>query len=143
MEVREALCRHQKELEDALCIFNHPLKAFFTCNRLEIYGLTEKEEEALEVINFLKERYLWGFKNFYFRTNLEAVRHSLRLASGLNSQLLGEREIFEQLSLWINKESFPLSLRELWKKILIFSQRVRRQLTSLLKGDTGRFVKLK
>jgi glutamyl-tRNA reductase len=82
-------------LEEALVIS--------TCNRSELYGVspdsTANAQDAME--NFLT-----GFHGLaasdldgrlYRQTNAEAVRHLFRVASGLDSMLLGEAEILGQV----------------------------------------------
>ena len=78
-----------------------------TCLRTEIYA--EAEETA-----FLKD-FLARFKGessdcfegcFYTRVNEEAITHLFTVAAGLDSQLIGENEIFHQV-----KEAFFLAKR--------------------------------
>ncbi|MFZ0635378.1 MAG: glutamyl-tRNA reductase [Candidatus Acidiferrales bacterium] len=74
-----------------------------TCNRSELYGVTPNPtadaQGAME--NFLTDFHgvssidLSG--RLYRQTNTEAVRHLFRVASGLDSMLLGEAEILGQV----------------------------------------------
>jgi glutamyl-tRNA reductase len=69
-----------------------------TCNRVEIYGVTQHEARWSESLLKALGR---GELNFhlqgYVRENSEAVRHLLRVASGLDSMVLGETEVIGQV----------------------------------------------
>jgi glutamyl-tRNA reductase len=85
----------------ATALYDHPavdeVAVLSTCNRLEIYLFTEDPEAALQAardtlgidadtVAFLQR---WD--------ELEAVRHLFRVASGLESQVLGEPQILSQV----------------------------------------------
>ena len=72
-----------------------------TCNRTEIYGAAEDSLKIEEVSNYLAE-----FRNLdpefisqktYRRAGSEVVRHLFEVASGIDSQMVGETEILGQL----------------------------------------------
>lgn len=73
-----------------------------TCNRVEFYQYaSEKSEQLPSVIRFYRER---GNKNAeklrelcYCRQKTTAARHLFRVASGLDSLVLGEDQVFHQL----------------------------------------------
>lgn len=74
-----------------------------TCNRLEIYGLAEEHEAALEeaVRTTLCQargipRDLFDNHSFW-RTNLDVIQHALEVSAGLESQMVGETEILSQM----------------------------------------------
>ncbi len=71
-----------------------------TCNRSEIYGISESASFA-DVERFFASyhRVPPGDLNrvFYRRSGLEAVRHLYRVTSGLDSMLLGEAEVLGQV----------------------------------------------
>jgi len=66
-----------------------------TCNRTEFYLAASSAEEALASMH----GHLGGSdtEHWYERRRLEAARHLCRVASGLDSMVLGETEIFGQL----------------------------------------------
>ncbi len=81
-----------------------------TCNRVEIYTVTEEYETTRKNV----EEYVNGFIPFnnqenlvQFLTNMDSVKHLLRVSSGLESMIIGEDQIQMQV-----KESFELALRE-------------------------------
>ena len=72
-----------------------------TCNRFELYLVTEKPDEARrEALAYLKEKLGEHFdegKHIYERRQTEAVQHLFRVASGLDSMVVGENEILAQV----------------------------------------------
>ncbi|HEY2726542.1 MAG TPA: glutamyl-tRNA reductase, partial [Parafilimonas sp.] len=69
-----------------------------TCNRTEIYGITENAED---LINLLCLETLGDVQTFnqssYIKTGTEAIEHIFDVAAGLDSQILGDYEIVGQL----------------------------------------------
>lgn len=66
-----------------------------TCNRTEFYLAAPSGEEAVKVL--LEKLGDDRPEHWYARRKLEAARHLCRVASGLDSMVLGETEIFGQL----------------------------------------------
>ncbi|MTV48479.1 glutamyl-tRNA reductase [Heliobacillus mobilis] len=107
VEVREKLSFTEAQLSEAL----HKLQGMAgiegccilsTCNRTEIYGAsTDMEKGMTAVKRFVLE---WGqlqpqdfSKYFYVHTLYDAIRHLFRVASGLDSMVLGETQILGQV----------------------------------------------
>lgn len=83
-----------------------------TCNRMEIYAHSSCNKRCTDSITeFLADKFgVSGSdirKYFYILMDEQAVRHIFRVASGLDSQVLGETEILSQVrSAWlISRES--------------------------------------
>ena len=106
VEIRERLAFAENELPDRLgeigslpgieeCVI------LSTCNRVEIYGAGKRIEDAFAQVG----QYLIGHfeidspgaVDFYRLADEEAARHLFRVASGLDSMVLGETEIFGQV----------------------------------------------
>jgi glutamyl-tRNA reductase len=69
-----------------------------TCNRTEIYTQTSNTEKILEWWAFFHKVSVELLqKHTYIYTHQETVRHLLRVASGLDSMVLGETQVFGQL----------------------------------------------
>lgn len=81
------LCRENPQISDAL-VLN-------TCNRLEFYFYAENETIVSETIEKHTgarwEKYAEKFNG------IDAAEHLFRVAAGLESQIIGENEIFSQL----------------------------------------------
>lgn len=71
-----------------------------TCNRTEIYCLAARDVQA-ELLSWLHSEELPETASlrsyFYYHEGLEAVRHLIRVAGGLDSLVLGEPQILGQL----------------------------------------------
>lgn len=72
-----------------------------TCNRIEFYGVAESEETIHQIQRLFCEQQ--GFAEDEFEKirlsirDFDAVQHLLSVASGLDSQLIGETEVFGQI----------------------------------------------
>ena len=82
-------------------VFHDDLESFFgisTCNRTEIYlvGKSGISKEVLrEALKRLDVKDI-SMDSFYFLSNHDALVHMCKVASGIDSQVLGEQEIFGQ-----------------------------------------------
>ena len=113
-----------------------------TCNRVEIYGvsgnLSLAREELVRFLCFyhaVAEEALC--RSVYFYEGEEAVRHLFRVASGLDSMVVGEYEILGQV-----KESYRLAsqegnvkslLHQFFERALRTAKRVREE-TEIARG---------
>lgn len=71
-----------------------------TCNRVEIYGVTEQvNPNYLNLFRYLASRDLDFTPHAYVREGDEAIKHLYSVASGLDSMVLGETEITGQVKL--------------------------------------------
>ncbi len=72
-----------------------------TCNRVEIYGLSDDIDSAFESAkNIISQgkKDMTNFEKFcYKKSGREALAHLFSVASGLDSQMIGETEIFGQV----------------------------------------------
>ena len=81
--------------------FGDKINSFFgisTCNRTEIYLVAEKNisnDIFRETMIFFKIPEI-PFQHFYFLHNQDALIHMCKVASGIDSQVLGEQEILGQ-----------------------------------------------
>ena len=82
-------------------LFGNEFESFFgisTCNRTEIYlvgksGISKKVfKEVLKTLNVIDI----SSDSFYFLSNHDALVHMCKVASGIDSQVLGEQEILGQ-----------------------------------------------
>lgn len=111
---RERLAFSQKDLSSALADLRHVKTlgeslVLSTCNRVEVYGVTSDIDGARqEVLQFLAASRKVGVdllrKSAYGYEADQAVRHLFRVASGLDSMVVGETEILGQV-----KDAFRLA----------------------------------
>lgn len=101
IEIRENVAFGIENLREALCdltVKNAAEAAILsTCNRTEIYV---QSPQAEPVIGWLADYHKLDIKHIqpytYTLTNQETVKHAFRVASGLDSMVLGEAQILGQ-----------------------------------------------
>lgn len=102
--------------------------SLFTCNRIEIYGISNNTDTAFGYFAEFIQIFPGFFKYAYIKYGeKEVFQHALRLASGLESQLQGELQIYQQLDNWQRQEYLPFALDELWGKVLSLAKDIRSQ----------------
>ncbi|HBG26826.1 MAG: glutamyl-tRNA reductase [Planctomycetes bacterium GWF2_41_51] len=82
------ICRQHSQISDAL-ILN-------TCNRLEFYFYAEENTDITKLVNDFIGGNQWEQYAEKF-AGIDAAEHLFRVAAGLESQIIGENEIFAQL----------------------------------------------
>jgi glutamyl-tRNA reductase len=103
VEVRERVAFPSTELPTAIAALRDlPSVAeaviLSTCNRMEIYAAGPAGVSATEVEGWLRQRFgLDHTVSFFSIRDAEAARHLFAVASGLDSMVLGETEIFGQV----------------------------------------------
>lgn len=113
IEIREKLAISNDHVSDALYLLSRYVSQgviLSTCNRTEIYSVTEGSYSSWPGIDFLKawanisgadlQQYLYSYQNE------AAVEHLFRVAAGLDSLIIGEFEILGQI-----KQSFEKAKR--------------------------------
>ncbi|HIK56306.1 MAG TPA: glutamyl-tRNA reductase [Synechococcales cyanobacterium M55_K2018_004] len=139
VEVREKLSIPTPQTESAiahLCSYPHiqEVAILSTCNRLEIYIVaTETENGIREVSQFLSE---YGKiplqdlrQHLFILLHQDAVTHLMRVASGLDSLVLGEGQILSQVKhthkLGQQHNGIGRILNQLFKQAISAGKRVR------------------
>ncbi len=108
VEIREKLCIHHSQIVSSLQVLGKcpgikGVVLLSTCNRLEIYAVTTEIEVSIQsIIEFLVSKYGDSKQSLnpylYMHTLYPAVRHLFRVASGLDSMVLGESQILGQVA---------------------------------------------
>ncbi len=115
-----------------------------TCNRVEIYGVATRETTGREVVAaFCNLRHVdpQDFERFGFLlSGRAAVEHLLQVAAGLDSQMLGETEIFGQVKRAYataqTRQSAGPILNRLFQKTFQAAKHVRTH-TGISKGEVS------
>lgn len=139
VEVREKLAFEGKRLEEGLLGLRglspvNEAVVLSTCNRVEMYVNVKDAEEASDAIKgFISEFH--GIKShllesaLYFLQAKDAVRHIFRVASSLDSMVVGEPQILGQLKdafeFALSKKTTGVLLNKLMKKAISVAKRVR------------------
>ena len=105
-----------------------------TCNRVEIFFSTQEKEKGIEEIkNFLSDYHQIPLEkltpHLYFYSDQEAIKHVFRVASSLDSMILGEPQILGQLKAAyrnaVECKTTGLILNRLLHKAFFVAKRVR------------------
>ncbi len=103
VSIREKVAFHTETLEQALHDFvgKHPVREaaiLSTCNRTEIYCNTQEPQQAVDwLANYHNLQRAAIDPYLYTLPQEQAVKHAFRVASGLDSMVLGETQILGQL----------------------------------------------
>ena len=107
VDVREKLSIPEAQIEEAIAhLRSYPhieeVAIISTCNRLEIYSVVkETEQGVVEIMQFLAEKASLSLyqlrKSLFILLHQDALRHLMRVASGLESLVLGEGQILAQV----------------------------------------------
>lgn len=139
VEVREKLAFNGPKLEEGLLRFRELPEIreaiiLSTCNRVELYAnVTDPAQASVSVRTFLSEFH--GIQrnslehSLYIYDDIDAVRHIFRVASSLDSMVVGEPQILGQLKdafdLALSKKTTGILLNKLMKKAISVAKRVR------------------
>lgn len=139
IDVREKLAFNGHKLEEGLLRLKElpeveEAMILSTCNRVELYVNVRDTIKASESI----KRFLSEFHNInreslsnalYSNEDVNAVRHIFRVASSLDSMVVGEPQILGQLKdafeLALEKKTTGILLNKLMKKAISVAKRVR------------------
>src|SRR5512144_603418 len=139
IEIRECLAFPEDKLGEALSEV-HALSSVkedmivSTCNRVEVYAATRQTAKAVHDLKEFLCRYhnvsLKEFeKSLYIHAGEEAVRHIFRVASSLDSMVLGEPQILGQIKdaydISLLKKTTGVLLNKVMKKAISTAKRVR------------------
>ncbi|MFC1708617.1 hypothetical protein ACFL2J_00960 [Candidatus Omnitrophota bacterium] len=142
-EIRQVICRRRNEIEEHCQNINlGQIAVLFTCNRIEIYGTASDDSSVWKIVYSLRKRFPELFSKIYVKNSShKTIRHALRLACGLESPILGEQQIVDQLRLWVGSGLLPLLLRALWVQVLAVAEDIRfKSGINIGKSDVVEFV---
>ncbi|WP_166170385.1 glutamyl-tRNA reductase [Acinetobacter sp. SA01] len=135
VELREQIAFNPEKLMHLLALQsqNHDLNDMVvvsTCNRTEVYAMSENADMVMNWLaeaNGLDVKQL--FNHVYRYENAQAVTHLMRVASGLDSLMLGEPQILGQvksaLSLAKDAHTVSLDLNRIFEYAFYAAKRVR------------------
>lgn len=136
IEVREKLAVSSSHFSDALLLLGDYVSQgliLSTCNRTEVYSVSDSDCSSKPGIDFLKA---WAkapdadlLPYLYFYENEAAVKHLFRVAAGLDSMIIGEYEILGQVKQGLEEakkaQMVHVPLGNLFHQALQVGRRVR------------------
>ena len=139
VEIREKLSIPDAQIEEAIArLTSYPhveeVAILSTCNRLELYAVTTETEHGIrEISQFLADQgrvYIGDLRPYLFTLlHHDAVMHLMRVASGLDSLVLGEGQILAQVKhthkLGQQHKGIGRTLNRLFKQAITAGKRVR------------------
>ncbi|HYA26532.1 MAG TPA: glutamyl-tRNA reductase [Thermodesulfovibrionales bacterium] len=139
VDVREKLAFNGPKLEEGLLKIRElpgvsEAIVLSTCNRVEIYVSSKHPDTTYETIKgFLSQFHGLDSaaleRSLYFYKDRDAVKHSFRVASSLDSMVVGEPQILGQLKdafeFALGKKTTSILLNRLMKKTISVAKRVR------------------
>ncbi len=135
IDVREQVVFSDDSMEDALhdLVAHHAVKEaaiVSTCNRTEIYCSTDKPEEAKNWLASFHQLQMRELEPYLYSLPREhAVKHAFRVASGLDSMVLGEPQILGQLKNAVKSAELAgtlgLLLHKLFQRTFFVAKEVR------------------
>jgi glutamyl-tRNA reductase len=135
IEIREKLAYRAAETEDALARLKSESGAreavvLSTCNRTEFWLVEGAEADPSGVARLMSDRLGADVgSHLYVRRDREAVSHLFRVASGLDSMILGEAQIQGQVrDAWESCRAHSgVALNRLYQTALMVASRVREE----------------
>ncbi len=135
LAIREQVAFHVETLPQALSALTRqkPVREaaiLSTCNRTEIYCATEQPEAAAEWLAEYHNLEREAIKPFlYTLSPRDSVRHAFRVASGLDSMVVGEAQILGQMKdavrLAENAGTLGMHLHKLFQRAFAVAKEVR------------------
>ena len=135
VELREQVAFNPEKLKELLLEQSHDqtlndMVVVSTCNRTEVYAMAENADMVLEWLAEKNGIDVTQLSHHVYRhENADAVTHLMRVASGLDSLMLGEPQIMGQVksALNISKESSVVSpnLNRIFEYAFYAAKRVR------------------
>ena len=140
IEIREGLAISNGDLSDALASLKtlpavEETMLLSTCNRVELYAVAKDIDAAIkELHQFLMQRNPASApeqltQHLYFLSDDDAVRHLFRVASSLDSMVMGEPQILGQfkdaMEAAVSQGCTGVVLNKVLKKAISIAKRVR------------------
>ncbi len=135
LDVREQITFPENTMEHALhdLVGRNPIKEaaiVSTCNRTEVYCSTDKPEEAMHWLADFHHMQARELEPYLYQLSREqAVKHAFRVASGLDSMVLGEPQILGQLKSAVKSAehagTLGLLLHKLFQRTFFVAKEVR------------------
>lgn len=135
VELREQVAFNPEKLRDLLAEQRHDhalndMVVVSTCNRTEVYAMADNAEMVLDWLAQKNGIDVKQLQNHIYRyENSDAVTHLMRVASGLDSLMLGEPQIMGQvksaLTLAKNSDVVSAQLNRIFEYAFYAAKRVR------------------
>lgn len=112
--------------------------ALSTCNRTEIYGLCENPHELSEILCEYVQGNIEDFQNHgYIYRGISAIDHLFKVASGLDSQIIGDYEILAQLKHAAKLAKESNAINSFMERAINYALQVSKEIKTKTKLSSG------
>lgn len=109
-----------------------------TCNRTEIYGICSNPDDLIQLLCMHTHGNMKDFFEYgYTFQSVTAVEHLFKVASGLDSQIIGDFEILSQLKHAAKVAKENRSLNSLMERIINFALQASKEIKTKTKISSG------
>jgi glutamyl-tRNA reductase len=123
--------------ESALIGFN-PSFVLSTCNRTEVYSICSNPENLVELLCSNTQSNLQDFFEYgYIYQGLQAIEHLFKVASGLDSQIIGDYEILAQLKQATKLANEYGCMNNLMQRVINYAFQASKEIKTKTKISSG------
>lgn len=116
----------------------NPCFVLSTCNRTEIYSICNNPEKLLELLFSNTLSNLQDFKEYgYIYQGLPAIEHLFKVASGLDSQIIGDYEILAQLKQATKLAAQNGNMDKLMQRVINYSFKASKEIKTKTRLSSG------
>lgn len=112
--------------------------ALSTCNRTEIYGLCNDPDVFVQMLAEHSQTTVEHFYNYgYVLRGIDAIDHLFKVASGLDSQIIGDYEILSQLKLAARVAKENGCINNFMERAINYALQVSKEIKTKTKLSSG------
>ncbi len=109
-----------------------------TCNRTEVYGLVDDQQDLIEMFCFNTKSTMNDFLvHGYIYRGISAIEHLFKVASGLDSQIVGDYEILSQLKQAAQVAKENGCVNSFMERAINYALQVSKEIKTKTKLSTG------
>jgi glutamyl-tRNA reductase len=125
-------------LKDSALNGLNPCFVLSTCNRTEVYSICNNPENLVELLCSNTLSNLQDFEEYgYIYQGFPAIEHLLKVASGLDSQIIGDYEILAQLKQATKLAAENGNMNNLMQRLINYSFQASKEIKTKTKLSSG------
>ena len=125
-------------LKEAALSELNPCFVLSTCNRTEVYSLCNNPENMVDLLCGNTQSNLQDFFEYgYVYQGLDAIKHLFKVASGLDSQIIGDYEILAQLKQATKLANEYGCMNNLMQRVINYAFQASKEIKTKTKLSSG------
>lgn len=125
-------------LKEAALSELNPCFVLSTCNRTEVYSLCNNPENMVDLLCSNTQSNLQDFFEYgYVYQGLDAIKHLFKVASGLDSQIIGDYEILAQLKQATKLANEYGCMNNLMQRVINYAFQASKEIKTKTKLSSG------